>query len=133
MHEWALAEAIVWSVVDYVKANGGKAAGKVVVSLGELQAIDKEVLRYALSELIKEAPFKIGEVELVDEKAVFKCRNCGREWSLGDLKLEDEVREFIHFLPEVVHAYVKCPLCGSSDYEVVSGRGVKIISIEVVK
>jgi len=133
MHEWALAEAIVWSVVDYVKANGGKAAGKVVVSLGELQAIDKEVLRYALSELIREAPFKIGEVKLVDEKAVFKCRNCGREWSLDDLKLGDEVREFIHFLPEVVHAYVKCPLCGSSDYEVVSGRGVKIISIEVVK
>jgi len=133
MHEWALAEAIVWSIVDYIKANGGKAAGRVIVSLGELQAIDKEVLRYALSELIREAPFKIGEVKLVDEKAVFKCRNCGREWSLGDLKLEDEVREFIHFLPEVVHAYVKCPLCGSSDYEVVSGRGVKIISIEVVK
>ncbi|RLE94446.1 MAG: hydrogenase nickel insertion protein HypA [Thermoprotei archaeon] len=133
MHEWALAEAIVWSIVDYVKANGGKAAGKVVVSLGELQAINKEVLRYALSELVKEAPFKISGVELVDEKAVFRCRNCGHEWGLDDLKLGDEIREFIHFLPEVVHAYVKCPSCGSSDYEVVSGRGVKIISIEVVK
>ena len=133
MHEWALAEAIIWGVAEYVKGIGGSAAGKVVVSLGELQAIDREVLEFALKELINEVPIKICGIELISEEARFKCRSCGYVWRLKDVSLSDEIREAIHFVPEVVHTFLKCPKCGSRDYEVVSGRGVKIVSVEVVR
>ena len=133
MHEWALAESIVLGVAEYVRSVGGRAAGRVVVSLGELQAIDKEVLEFALRELTRESPVRIGEIELIDEEAKFKCRSCGYVWKLKDVNLSEDVREAIHFVPEVVHTFLKCPRCGSRDYEVVSGRGVKVVSVEVIR
>ncbi len=127
MHEWALAEAVVMSVVEYARSRGASRVRRVVVSLGELQAIDKEILSFALEELRKNAPIPIDEFVLEEEEAVFRCRACGFEWRLRDVgDLGEEVREYIHFVPEVVHTYLRCPRCGSPDFEVVKGRGVKI-------
>ena len=132
MHEWALAEAIISGVREYVNEVGGKEASKVVVRLGELQSIDKEILSFALNELVREMSLRIGEIVLKDEKAVFRCRKCGFEWKLKDIEFSEDIKEAIHFIPEVVHTYMKCPNCRSTDFEVVKGRGVWIESIEVV-
>ena len=127
MHEWALAEAVVMSVVEFARSRGASRVKRVVVSLGELQAIDKEILRFALGELKGSAPIPIDEFVLEEEEAVFRCRACGFEWRLRDVgELGEEVREYIHFVPEVVHTYLRCPRCGSPDFEVVRGRGVRI-------
>jgi hydrogenase nickel incorporation protein HypA/HybF len=40
-------------------------------------------------------------------------------------------REAVHFLPEAAHAYLRCPRCGSVDFDVAAGRGVSIVSIEL--
>ncbi len=127
MHEWALAEAVIMSVVEYAKSRGASGVKRVVVSLGELQAVDKEILSFALEELRKGASIHIDEFVLEDEEAAFRCRACGFEWRLRDVgDLGEEIREYIHFVPEVVHTYLRCPKCGSPDFEVVRGRGIKI-------
>lgn len=127
MHEWALAEAVVMSVVEFARSRDASRVKRVVISLGELQAIDKEILSFALEELRKNSPLPIDEFVLEDEEAVFRCRACGFEWRLRDVgELGEEVREYIHFVPEVVHTYLRCPKCGSPDFEVVRGRGVRI-------
>ena len=36
----------------------------------------------------------------------------------------------IHFVPELAHAYLRCPDCSSADFEVLGGRGVSIDAIE---
>ncbi len=133
MHEWALAEAIISGVVEYARKAKASEVVKATVVLGELQAVDREVLEFAVSELRKEAPVPIREVEFLDEPVQFKCRNCGFTWGLKDLEVSEEIREYIHFLPEAVHSFVKCPKCGSVDYEVVKGRGVYIRDIRVVR
>jgi hydrogenase nickel incorporation protein HypA/HybF len=51
---------------------------------------------------------------------------------MGDMDIEDDIKEAIHFLPEAVHAYISCPNCGSFDFEIVGGRGVYIRRIEAV-
>ncbi|RLE51720.1 MAG: hydrogenase expression protein HupK [Candidatus Methanomethylicota archaeon] len=133
-HEWALAQAIIESVEDYALSHGIDKVKKVIVKIGELQAIDKEVLSFALNELVKqlgEGKVDIEEFELHDEEAVLRCRACGFEWKLRDVKLSEDVAESIHFIPEVVHAFMKCPSCKSRDFEVVKGRGVYIESIEI--
>ena len=58
------------------------------------------------------------------EKAVFKCKRCGEEWEFGTEGLGDDEKESMHFLPETVHAFVKCPKCGSPDFIIKKGRGV---------
>jgi len=133
VHEWALAESIILGIVEYVRGVGGVGVGHVVIGLGELQAVDKEVLEFALNELARESPIRIGKIELVSEEAVFRCRYCSYSWRLKDSEIGEDVREAIHFIPEVVHSFLKCPRCGSRDYEIVSGRGIRLISIEVVK
>lgn len=127
MHEWALAEAVVMSVVEFAKSKGASRVERVVVSLGELQAVDREIFGFALEELRKDAPIPIDEFVLEEEGAVFRCRACGSEWGLRDVgNLGEEIREYIHFVPEVAHTYLRCPRCGSPDFEVVRGRGVRI-------
>ncbi len=126
MHEWALAESIIRAAEEYASRNGLQRISLLRVYLGELQAIDHEILGFALDNLRREAGVAIDRIEIVEEEAVFRCNRCGYEWRLSDTDLPEEAREAIHFVPEAVHAYMACPRCGSRDYVVVSGRGVRI-------
>ncbi|MCD6323797.1 MAG: hydrogenase nickel incorporation protein HypA [Desulfurococcales archaeon] len=127
MHEWALAEAIVEYVKDAV--GGHRKIKRLVVALGELQSIDEEILRFSITEILKSEGMSIDDLQLIEEEAVLRCRRCGHEWSLKEVSLDEEIRELIHFVPEAVHSYLKCPKCGSRDFEVVKGRGVKIVEV----
>ncbi|HDJ51535.1 MAG TPA: hydrogenase nickel incorporation protein HypA, partial [Thermoprotei archaeon] len=103
------------------------------IVLGELQSIDEEILKYALENLKRGTEVENVEFELVKEEVEFKCRRCSNTWKLSDLReeLSDDIRESIHFIPEVVHSFIRCPRCGSRDFEVVRGRGLYIESIVV--
>ena len=126
VHEWALAE----SIVLYIKQQGYVGIKKLRVSIGVLQSIDKEILEYALKELAGEYGVRVGEVELVDEYPLVKCNVCGFEWSINPSEMSEDVREAIHFIPEAIYAYYKCPRCGSLDYSIVKGRGISEIMVE---
>jgi hydrogenase nickel incorporation protein HypA/HybF len=45
-------------------------------------------------------------------------------------KLSEDDSESIHFIPEIAFAHFRCPKCGSPDFEIVTGRGVSILSIK---
>jgi hydrogenase nickel incorporation protein HypA/HybF len=47
--------------------------------------------------------------------------------------VSEDTAEAIHFVPEVAHTYIKCPSCGSPDFEIVEGRGVWLENIKGVK
>ncbi len=128
MHEWALAEGIIKSILNYLKENNLDAPSEVVISHGELQQIDIDAFNFALNELIKGTILEKTKFILEEEKAIFKCRNCGNEWKFEEIKssFSEDVSEAIHFVPELAHSFIKCPKCGSSDFEVVKGRGVTV-------
>ncbi len=132
MHEWALAESVVCSAIKEASKRGAKRILELEVVLGELQAIDEEIFKYALEELKRGTIAEGAEVKIEHEEAEFKCRNCGHVWKLSELSLEEDVRENVHFVPEVVHSFLRCPNCGSRDFEVIKGRGVYIKEIKVV-
>lgn len=128
VHEWALAEAVVKTVERLL--GEGRSFSAVEVVLGELQAVDEEVFRLALGELLeelrREKGVSVGELRVTRESAAFKCNVCGYTWSLGEWQLAEEFREAVHFVPEVVHSHYSCPKCGSRDFEIVRGRGVYV-------
>ncbi|MEA3432183.1 MAG: hydrogenase nickel incorporation protein HypA [candidate division WOR-3 bacterium] len=133
MHEWALAEGVIDTTVKVSKERKLKEITRVVITLGELQQIDEEIFKFALREIIKPASiFKKTEFKFEKEKAALRCKVCGTEWKFSDVlsKLDDVEAESIHFIPEMSHVYMKCPGCGSRDFEIVKGRGVWIASIE---
>lgn len=132
VHEWSLAEAVIDTIVEHAREINAKCVKKAVLGIGELQSIDVEVFKIALDALRETSETKIEELVIELEEALLACRSCGAKWTLKDVSLLEEHREVVHFVPELLLAYVRCPTCGSPDYDVVEGRGVVIKSIEVV-
>ncbi len=132
MHEWALAEAIISSAIEIAERKGFTEVKEVRIKVGELQQVETSILEFALSELkagkLKNAKFVIETV-----KAKLRCRVCNHLWDFSQERLNNESKEAIHFVPEAIHAYIKCPKCGSLDFEIFEGRGVLLESIKGVK
>jgi len=132
MHEWALAEAVVSTTLKIAEEKGLKEIIELKIKIGELQQIDQEIFEFALSQLrspmLKNAKFSLETV-----KAELKCRVCNHKWKFSTKNLNEDVSEFIHFVPEIAHTYLKCPKCGSPDFEILTGRGVWLDSIKGVK
>ncbi len=131
VHEWALADALARYIVYRIGGEGKKNIKRIIVRLGVLQSIDKEILGFALKEILESIGYQVKEIDFDDEEPVLKCRKCGYEWK-PDMNVFDEtIREAIHFVPETIFSYYKCPRCGSRDFDIVKGRGVDVTLIEV--
>jgi len=132
MHEWALAEAIITAVKQIVEKEKLRELREVTIKVGELQQVEKDILRFALSQLNLVA-FKNAQFHIKKAKTTLKCRACGNTWLFNRNKLDEDTAEAIHFVPEVAHAYIRCPKCKSPDFEISEGRGVWIENIRGVR
>jgi hydrogenase nickel incorporation protein HypA/HybF len=132
MHEWALAEAIVTAAQQIAEKEKLREIREVTIKVGELQQVEQDILRFALSQL-KPATFKNAHFHIKKAKTTLKCRACGNTWLFSKTKLNEDTAEAIHFVPEVAHAYIKCPKCGSPDFEITKGRGVWLENIKGVR
>ena len=132
MHEWALAEAVITAAQQIAEKEKLKEVKEVIIKIGELQQVEEDILRFALSQL-KPANFKNAEFHITKAKTTLKCRVCGHTWLFKKQKLDEATAEAIHFVPEVAHAYIKCPKCGSPDFEITEGRGVWLENIKGVR
>lgn len=126
MHELALAEAVVTAALETAKKNGLVKVTRIEVRVGELQQIDPEAFRFAIEEMIEAV------VDVSAEPARFRCRRCGHDYALVDTPGPGghEASEAIHFIPELAHAFLRCPACESPDFTVTGGRGVTLGAIE---
>ena len=132
MHEWALAEAVIKTATEIAEKEGIKEVTEVTVKIGELQQMEPPIFRFALNQL-KSANFKNAKFRISKAKTTLKCRICGNNWFYSKKKVDKETAEAIHFVPEVAHTYIKCPKCGSPDFEIAEGRGVWLESIKGAK
>jgi len=129
MHEWALAEAVIAAAQQIAEKEKLKEVKEVTVKIGELQQVERDILQFALSQL-KPASFKNAKFRIVKAKTELNCRVCGNTWLFRKQKLDESTAEAIHFVPEVAHTYIKCPKCGSPDFEISEGRGVWLETIK---
>jgi hydrogenase nickel incorporation protein HypA/HybF len=132
MHEWALAEAILTTATQIAQKEGLKEVTELTIRIGELQDVEKTILKFAL-EQIKSDLFKNAKFRLLKAKTTLKCRVCGTSWQFKKETLDTATAEAIHFVPEAAHTFIKCPKCGSPDFEIASGRGVWLDNIQGVK
>lgn len=129
MHEWALAEGVVAAVSRIAEEQGLKRVTEVTVQIGELQQVDREILIFAIDQL-RPPIMRDAKIIIEEAPAKLRCRVCGHSWRFDPKGLEEDVSEAIHFVPEVAHAYLRCPSCGSPDFEVVEGRGIWLASVK---
>lgn len=133
MHEWALAESILTAALEAAEKQKLKKITEIKILLGELQQIEQDIFQFALDEITKnEEKLKNVKIKIEEEESKLKCRNCGNTWSFSDMKkkLNEDVSEAIHFVPEVAFVHTRCPKCKSPDFEITAGRGVSITQIK---
>jgi len=132
MHEWALAEGILATAEQIAEQEDLESISEVTIRVGELQQVEPPILRFALKQLrggkLKDAKFRI-----LKAKSTLKCRVCTTTWQYSSKKIDKATAEAIHFVPEVAHSFVKCPKCGSPDFEIASGRGVWLEDLKGAK
>jgi hydrogenase nickel incorporation protein HypA/HybF len=129
MHEWALAEAVIKAASEIAEKEKLSEVTEVNVKIGELQQVERKILQFALQQL-KPAKFENAKFHVTRARTTLKCRNCGKTWRFQKQKLDRATKEAIHFVPEVAHTYVKCPRCGSPDFEITAGRGIWLQNIK---
>jgi len=129
MHEWALAEAVITAATQIAAKEGLKEVTEVTVKVGELQQVELDILKFAFSQL-KPASFKNAKFRITRAKTTLKCRACGDAWLFKKQEIDASSVEAIHFVPEVAHTYIKCPKCGSPDFEISEGRGIWLKNIK---
>lgn len=133
MHEYALADAVVAAVLATAAKERLDRVTVVDVRIGALQSIDRGTFAQALQTVRPTGDPRLAAVrfDLVTEPAVLQCRPCGTQHEPDLASATDgDATEAIHFVPELAHAYLRCPNCGSPDFAIVAGRGVTVGRIE---
>jgi hydrogenase nickel insertion protein HypA len=130
LHEFSLVEGIIQSVGELASTNK-KQVESVSVAVGELAQFDIRVIRELLAELKRGTPLEGAHVHVRIEKAKVRCLNCKKEWSFSDIlgPLSTDEKEVVHFFPEILSSYSRCPSCHKSYLEIEEGRSVRIAEV----
>lgn len=108
MHEMALTQSVVEAVCEHA---AGRRVASVKLEVGALCAVVPDAMTFCF-DLATEGTVAAGARLDIDMRpGTARCRTCGAEFELPDLIL-------------------LCP-CGSADVEVLAGRDLKILSMEV--
>lgn len=133
MHEFALADAVVKTALRVAGDAGITQIERIHVSVGELQQIRRDLFEFSLSEVLpRDVPALAGtQFEVTVEEVGFRCRVCGTAFDRADADgVGAEALEAVHMVPELAHAYFRCPGCRSPDFEIVAGRGITLQRVE---
>lgn len=108
MHEMALTQSVVEAVCEHA---AGRRVSSVKLEVGALCAVVPESMMFCF-DLVTEGTVAAGARLDIDMRpGLAHCRSCAAEFQLPDLIL-------------------LCP-CGSADVEVIAGRDLRVLSMEV--
>lgn len=137
MHELGIAQSIVSAALEEADKAGAEKVLSVEVKVGELMQVDVDVLKEAIELLMKGPKLEGARVKIDTVAAAFSCNRCSREWDMDQARKQlaavpdalrvrepDSVELPLHFLPSLYPAFVRCPVCGSSDVSITAGEDI---------
>lgn len=115
MHELSIAQCLIESACEAAAAEGAGRVLRVCTRIGALSGVVKEALRFSF-ELAAEGTLCEGAIlEIEDVPITVHCVHCDAARSLSD------GWNFI------------CPVCGTATPEVLTGRELDLISVEIAQ
>lgn len=108
MHELSITQSLIDAVVDRI---GERKVLAVNVRVGPLSGVLPDAMRFCFDVASAGTPLDGAQLMIEEPRGLARCRNCHGEFELADLIL-------------------LCP-CGSADVEVLSGRELMLMSVEV--
>ena len=113
MHEMTIVSGILEAVAPVAREAGAERVVTVSLRIGDLREVVPEALDFAWEVLCEEDPLMEGCALAVEEvHPRSRCRACGEEF-------------------EHDRFHLRCPACGSRETELLAGRELDIVSIEI--
>jgi len=88
--------------------------GKVNLKIGRLAAVVPSSLRFCFEVVARDTPFAGSILDIQEVPVVVKCRSCNSEWT-------------------VTGPDFRCKTCQDGEVDILSGREIEIISLEVAE
>ena len=107
----ALAEGIIDIVLSYADKNKAKKVSEISVLIGEMTGVVPESLQFCFESLSKGTKAQGAKLVMKHCPLVAKCMDCGTE---------TKIKRYTFI----------CPKCGSARMEIVSGRELRVESLE---
>ncbi|MET1022366.1 MAG: hydrogenase maturation nickel metallochaperone HypA [Arthrobacter sp.] len=108
MHELSITQSLIEAVLDRI---GERRVVAVNVQVGPLSGVLPDAMRFCFDVASAGTPLADAQLVVDEPRGLARCRSCHEEFELSDLIL-------------------LCP-CGSADVEVLSGRELMLVSVEV--
>jgi len=112
MHELAIADSIVQTVLQEIERKNLPAVETIVVRVGALSGVVPDALQFGFDAIKIDTPLSNTQLKIEAVPVNGKCRDCDREF---------EVEQYV-FL---------CPWCQSRRIEVIRGEELDIAYLEV--
>ena len=112
MHEMSITRAMLEIVREQMAKHGIERLSRVHIQVGEMTAVEPDSLRFCF-EVCTQGTLLEGAVLEVEEMPLTGlCRDCGAKFAMKNL-------------------VASCPFCRSATVDIIAGRELDIISIEV--
>jgi hydrogenase nickel incorporation protein HypA/HybF len=113
MHELSIVYSVVSSVTEALAGRKVAKVNSVLLRVGALSGIMEDPLQFGWSIATEETPLAGSALLIESVPVTVRCRPCGRDVVL------DGMQSF------------RCPICGELCPEVVTGRELEIVSLEI--
>jgi hydrogenase nickel incorporation protein HypA/HybF len=112
MHELGIAQNILEIVQQAVPDGHQAAVRKVHIRVGQLSGVVPDSLDFCFSVILNESRMPEARLAIEQVPTISQCRDCAHRFQIEDL------------------AFV-CPACKSTNLELVSGKELEIVGIEL--
>lgn len=113
MHELSIAQSIIEGAAEEAESHPGSHIAAVHLQVGRLSGVVKEALLFSYELACEGTPLEGSKLEIEEIAAVIFCLHCNAERTLESIQ---------HF---------RCPVCKTPSTEVLRGRELLIVALEV--
>jgi len=110
MHETAVAQSLVEMISQEAQSRHAKPI-RAKMSCGELNAINDEALSFAFEAIAEGTPCQGTKLQIEHKPLQATCKTCGRTFAVD-------------------YSNVKCPVCGSDNFELLPDAPLLVEEIE---
>ncbi len=112
MHELALANSLVETILDVARKHEARAVTAATLEIGELTCVDPDTLAFAFEVASKDTVANGCQLKMQRIPLEISCKACGHQGQVDSTSLG-------------------CPVCGEVSVKVSAGRELRLVSIDV--
>lgn len=112
MHELGIAENILQIVQQSIPENRAANVRRVRIRVGQLSGVVPDSLDFCFSAIVNDTEMRQARLEIEQVPLTSECKDCRQRFQVSDM-------EFF------------CPSCQSANLELISGRELEVVEIEM--